>query len=376
MTFEVTMELGFRPILFRRANNETDSIDKHQCELSAESISHAESASGREIREFYESVTSASVENQHNSEKPSGKRETRKRHEKRRTYSGLHKTRRTPNTKVENRSAGDFYNTSKKARVSVRCQNDFLKSAQDGDLQEMKKVLAANKLDVNVTDSFGWTALMCAAHAGRVQTINYLLQQGADATLRENSSGMTAVDIAKKFSQRKAAFALENGISGKRSDGNLSVPCDSTSSTSEVKHFCDICKSEFIESERDHATTTIHLFNLKIRPSETLYHIPESNRGFQMMLSGGWNKESGLGLHGTGRKFPVKTTLKPDRRGLGSKTVERPKVTHFGPKDKAAVKPQSKVRKMKESTLSRKKRQRQITKEQAWERKFRQYFNS
>lgn len=361
---EVTMELGFRPILFRRANNETD-INEHEFASSAQSTLHAESASGREIREFYESITkcSTSTENQQNREQPTGKFEFRKRHHKKRTCFGLDKTR-VPNKKVENRQAG----------ISLRCQNDFLKSAQDGDLQRMKKVLSAKRLNVNVTDSFGWTALMCAAHAGHVETITYLLQHGADTTLRENTSGMTAMDIAKKFNRQNAAVALET-TSNKYNDGNLSFPHNTTSSASEEKHFCNLCKSEFTESERDHATTTIHLFNLQIRPSETLYHIPESNRGFQMLLSGGWNKESGLGLHGSGRKFPVKTTLKQDRRGLGSK-AGKPKVTHFGPKDKAAVESRNKVRKMKESTMSRKKRQRQITKEQAWERKFRHYFDS
>ena len=54
------------------------------------------------------------------------------------------------------------------------------------------------------------------------------------------------------------------------------------------------------------------------------------------MLQEGWT-EGGLGAREHGRLQPVKTALKRDRRGLGSAGVEPARVTHFGPKDTAAV---------------------------------------
>ena len=45
----------------------------------------------------------------------------------------------------------------------------------------------------------------------------------------------------------------------------------------------------------------------------------------------------GLGPEGTGRKYPVKTILKQDRSGLGSKNKEKAKITHFSACDTSAV---------------------------------------
>lgn len=54
----------------------------------------------------------------------------------------------------------------------------------------------------------------------------------------------------------------------------------------------------------------------------------------------GWSEEAhtgGLGRDGQGRRFPVATIFKQDRSGLGLSKTARPRVTHFAPKDVAAV---------------------------------------
>jgi len=47
------------------------------------------------------------------------------------------------------------------------------------------------------------------------------------------------------------------------------------------------------------------------------YGIGHSNRGYQILKKAGWSETHGLGKHGEGRKYPIKTTLKCDQKGLG-----------------------------------------------------------
>lgn len=82
-----------------------------------------------------------------------------------------------------------------------------------------------------------------------------------------------------------------------------------------------------------------------------------------------------------GRKFPVKTVLKRDRLGLGSKGSQQAKVTHFGPNDLSAVKRKTVVTKEAKKNesrkkISRKERLAKEKKEKNWERNMRIYMNS
>lgn len=89
----------------------------------------------------------------------------------------------------------------------------------------------------------------------------------------------------------------------------------------------------------------------------------------------------GLGPDGVGRKYPVKTVLKRDRLGLGSKGNQQARVTHFGPNDHSAVKRKKVItteRKRKEGgkKISRRKKLAKEKKEKNWERNMRIYMNS
>ena len=109
-----------------------------------------------------------------------------------------------------------------------------------------------------------------------------------------------------------------------------------------------------------------------------------------MMLSGGWDKKSGLGPSGSGKLYPVKTILKRDRTGLGlereSGIKVTPKVTHFDARDVAGVSDVAKNRDMEDkvalkrdermSTLSRIKQLKKMSKERAKEVNFRREFSS
>ncbi|GLE08114.1 hypothetical protein PINS_up019076 [Pythium insidiosum] len=60
--------------------------------------------------------------------------------------------------------------------------------------------------------------------------------------------------------------------------------------------------------------------------------LPESNRGYQLLLNMGWQQDSGLGRRNDGRMEPIATVLKTDRAGLGM-PGPAPRVTHFPPHD-------------------------------------------
>ena len=82
-----------------------------------------------------------------------------------------------------------------------------------------------------------------------------------------------------------------------------------------------------------------------------------------------------------GRKYPVKTVLKRDRLGLGSKGSQQARVTHFGPNDHSAVKRKHRITKegkKKEAVrkISKRERLAKEKKDKNWERNMRIYMNS
>lgn len=128
----------------------------------------------------------------------------------------------------------------------------------------------------------------------------------------------------------------------KRANGKTrDFSTDSSSGKEEEEegvYFCDTCKVAVKERQRvTHTASIIHQFKTTTRQTHTHYGIPPSNRGYQLLVGQGWDAEGGLGSEQQGHKFPVKTVLKRDRKGLGAGR-EMPKVTHFGPGDDEAVK--------------------------------------
>lgn len=68
-----------------------------------------------------------------------------------------------------------------------------------------------------------------------------------------------------------------------------------------------------------------------------MYGISKQNKGYQMLLNYGWDEQGGLGPIGKGIKYPIKTCLKYDRKGVGQTNEKDYKVTHFKAGDTAAV---------------------------------------
>lgn len=347
--------LPIRKVKFERASS--SSLEKPQ-EISPVKPAR-NSITGKEAQEFYERVIS----------NPSAKRKKKVKTEKRNL--------------VEDIERG---NNQKRLDGNHKDVQILFRFAQEGKLKQIKKLfLDQNVCDINAVDSFGWTALMCAACAGHPAVVRYLLQKGANKELT-NRNGQTAYDLAKA---KKVTNVMKILQSWNEESGHEWLPSQDANVVQKKtrnKFFCVACARYFTDTSlSSHQTSTVHLFNSKPKQRGTWYHINESNKGFRMLLKDGWDKEKGLGPEGKeGLKFPVKTILKRDRKCLGSVKTDNstPRVTHFKPYDLSAVKKPrvetGKVnlkREQSESKTNKRKLEKKRRKEKEWEIDFRRSFS-
>ena len=341
--------LDFLPVPFVKAK--TNDEDWFSAGCPSESTSPKESTSdGTEIKAFYEDLVGLTTgENVVQSSQ---------------TSVSCRKLQHSPvhQEPDEIRSAAAIITNV----TSKSVLNNYLLAAQNGDTKHISSLLKSG-IDIDVQDQYKWTALMCAAQSGHSSVVKLLLHKGADKLLI-NSRGKTALDIAKSCHHRTVIKLLEH------TEG---VKSGQEKSTNSVKPFyCRICRAEFSDTnEKAHSTSTIHLFNMKLKPKRTLYQISEANRGFKMMLRSGWNEEMGLGKQGQGKKFPVKTILKRDRQGLGCRTKSKPKITHFGANELQAIKRvKNPNREIRAKTMGKRARLKAMKKERQKEVEFRREF--
>ncbi len=145
----------------------------------------------------------------------------------------------------------------------------------------------------------------------------------------------------------------------------------------EAPSFCGSCQ---VEAKAGHESSTSHQLCSKDASSTVgsgLYGISEVNRGFQMLLGGGWNREKGVGPPGKeGRQFPVKTVLKRDRKGIGCETSDKPRVTHYPEPDEPVtkIKKASSIRVEKAATVAKRLKAKKEIREKTLARNFRREF--
>ncbi|OWF52741.1 G patch domain and ankyrin repeat-containing protein 1 homolog [Mizuhopecten yessoensis] len=269
------------------------------------------------------------------------------------------------------------------SNMLVQCQNlnvgTFLTSSQNGDLARVEACLTAG-VDVNSQDRFGWTALMCAACSGQRRVVKQLLGSGANTHLTA-SGGKTAASIASDAGHCGIMKLISDFDLSKREviDGRTRSSSTGTNDLEVHTFYCDVCKQDIKEaSQTHHQTSTVHLFNKKVKAKPHSFLEHSRNKGYQIMRRTGWDGEKGLGSEGQGQKFPVKTVIKKDRACLGSdRSKEKAKVTHFGPRDISAVKRNVHVteRKMSARTLSKRAQKAKERKLNQWEKKLRFEFN-
>jgi hypothetical protein len=314
---------------------------------------------GKEIKEFYEKLVHSNSETERSAGQATKSKKT--------CSNSLHarKTQRCKNVlsspKVKVKDMKKSHTNKLGDTEQNKLNQDLLLFSQNGELKKVTK-LVKQGADVNTIDMFGWTPIMCACHSGSFSVTEYLLCIGARTDVK-NLQGHTAIDLAK-IAHRQKILDLFNG----KGDN---VATEGVEKTVE-RFFCDKCGREFSDTtKKQHESSTVHLFNLSKPSRPTVYLIPETSPGYQIMVKGGWDTEKGLGPTGQGRKFPVKTTLKMDRAGIGIKTDAKPRVTHPAPQISGeGVKPST--RHPRDGSNSRKAiKKKEKIKEKQWERNLR-----
>lgn len=227
-------------------------------------------------------------------------------------------------------------------------------------------------LDPDARDPYQWTPLMVATSANSAECVKILKAYGANIHLSDRG-GNSAMSIAKSkgFFQILSILKSENPVSSQESRTNP----ESTESKDQKEAFCEECQMTFVDFPgRLHKATVTHMLKAEQSSIRTIYGISEANKGFRMMIKGGWDKDKGLGPEGSGKKFPVKTMLKRDRKGVGAEDSARLRVTHFKPNDPAAVSNWFRDRRERETTLNKRARESKLKRDQRREKRFRQEF--
>ena len=256
--------------------------------------------------------------------------------------------------------------------------------AQDGDLTSLTLALSQGTYDINTTDHFDWTLLMCASRAGHVDIVQYLLSQGAQLRGFVDRGGNSAVDLARKSGHFHIAELIEEW------DSHYMTTKDrqrfqhnrrENDTLAELKaYYCHVCKMDVKDlAEHKHKTSTVHQFSCQYRPTISSYGIPESNRGYRMLMKVGWDPNKGLGSRRQGQKYPVKTVLKQDRLGFGvPSAAKKLRVTHFSAYDEDAVRTSAQRNGAFKEPVQVKKKDivRAVEKERRWESRMRRYMNT
>ncbi len=341
----MSSSLRFRPKTFVRASEDREV---REAKKRLEEKGRDEEKRGREAADFYQEVLKTGEE----PKKKAGKR----------------KVKRTANKKKK-----------KKIAPSKDPLKELFVASEADDVEAVEAILAEGKVGVDARDRFGWTALMAAACAGSHRATEALLAGGARMECRDRA-GNCAESLAERKGRRAVLEVLgRHASSGQGGGGPDPGEAEEAAPEGEdSEFFCEFCRTRVSggrSSRRRHLCSTVHQFSRSEGSSvPTLYGIPEANRGFQMMLGGGWDRERGLGPKGKeGKKFPVRTVLKRDRLGLGSADAPAPRVTHFAPNDPGGVEgPVKTGRTLRKATMDKRARLRAERKETAKERMFRQ----
>ena len=324
------------------------------------------------------------------------------------TYSQIPRTPRERKARKQNSKR------SSKMDYDVLTPSKLFYYVQNNELELLRSSLSRTSFDINMQDEFHWTMLMVAAYSGHVTIVKYLLANGANWRDFKDKKGRNSADLAKMGGHPEIAEFIMNYDSNDRQEANSSVIIDEQLDNKQLKNgrggfsseslhtvvlkqketskesvagedcakeifYCELCQMPIPNaSKSDHSTSTLHLFSCQHQPSVTSYGIPESNRGFQMLLRSGWDREKGLGPHKQGQRFPVKTVLKQDRLGFGSgggEGKQKARVTHFSAHDRAAVRFSRDRHKKVQQVPKKKDILQEKQKDKQWEKRLRRMMN-
>lgn len=208
----------------------------------------------------------------------------------------------------------------------------FFIFATEDNVTSLREFHHLSEEDINSMDDYGWTALMMAACENAQDSVKFLLEKGARTDISDKK-GHTALSLAQQKGFRNIIDLLDNDSS----EEDEKVFVKSMQRPKSEKFYCEECKKQVTESKRKHYTSIVHQFNKKGEERSFRFQIPPENRGLQLMVKQGWDKQSGLGPTNSGHLFPIKTTIRKHRSGVGIKQAPA-RVTHFKPFDLNAVK--------------------------------------
>lgn len=280
-----------------------------------------------------------------------------------RARKDYHEILNLPSTQIKQRpnpASSRKLRIKKEIKLIQFDKNVLFRAALSDDIQTVSSMKFQGN-DVNIADSFGWSALMIAACEGSQKVCRFLLNQECDIAIADRK-GNTALSLARSKSRIEIVDMLQEKM-GKVQTTDIPLDERTAQPLTFEPFWCEECQHLFKETSKEsHETSTLHRFNRKNAfEFPRRYFIPESNIGFKMMLRQGWNRESGLGPNNEGKIYPVKTTIRKARSGLGVKQ-DSARVTHFSAYDRDAIKwrppaPKAKTKKQleKDSNKSRRK---------------------
>ena len=220
-----------------------------------------------------------------------------------------------------------------KFKLKEYSQADYLKAAQNNDLNIVEAFLNTNKLLLNVKDDFKWNALMIAVASFSNRIVEFFFREHSNNPLfnefvnDKDNAGNNAEAMAIKLNNKTALNIITQNKSQTESNTH-STPNLNEESTNQFKNefYCEICQKQCNENQVDHLKSMAHLLKeYENEPAKNLnynYHLRSSNKGYQLLCRSGWNEQSGLGRNEQGNKFPIKAKQKLDRKGIGTTATD------------------------------------------------------
>ncbi|XP_030025294.1 G patch domain and ankyrin repeat-containing protein 1 homolog [Manduca sexta] len=209
-----------------------------------------------------------------------------------------------------NASTKTSHNKTKK-HITLSDKDLYL-TVQNNDVDTLRQVLDNCPDKINTIDEFGWSLLMIACQANSIDTARELLLRGADISVRDKAGNSARSLVIKNKNYQLADILLSH-----RTKSPDTIRNDEPKVKLKENYHCETCNKVFADKE-EHLSSTIHNINASRGKKPTAnFVIPSSNKGYQLMLKDGWDRLSGLGPDGSGKKYPIKTVQKIDRKGLG-----------------------------------------------------------
>ena len=216
--------------------------------------------------------------------------------------------------------------TRRRSRTEALCPlkqvttDQFFKYCEIGNVSGILKSIDSG-MCVNVQDMFGWTALMGSVCHRQISSVTTLIKHGASLDVK-NKKGESVFDIAE---QKRFLPKLLEILQSLTKTEPANCESDEAGTSGDFPGHCDKCNIDTNEMRR-HCATINHLMSKPhVFPKVASFALGPKHIGYQMMQKSGWSGDTGLGAGETGRLYPIKTTMKKDRMGVGMKEKNMPK---------------------------------------------------